>query len=392
MAPRRTTFRTFGWVVRRRLTLATAPQHTPASRNPCRKRTRVLAGQATRSLSPSVKHVSVNSLPKGTVTFLFTDVEGSTRLLDETGAKFSTLLFSTRSKLRAAMSRHGGIEVDCAGDGLFFAFGSAKDALAAAICSQETLKNGPAKVRMALHTGHAEATSQGYIGMDVHRTARLAAVAHGGQTIMSRSTRELVECVAKDLGEHWLKDLSNPIRIYQVGTEAFPPPRSLFRSNLPTPPTRFLGRRLELKTLTRILHRRDIRLVSLVGPGGIGKTRLALEVASRQLKHYPDGVWWLPLALNREPGLVTESIARALSVSGDLFEYLSRKKLMLVFDSFEHVLGAAPVVSQLVQSCPNLTVIVTTRAPLELASEWRYVVDPLSEMDAVALCVLVHTR
>src|SRR5438093_8081925 len=186
---------------------------------------------------------AMRELPTGTVTFLFTDIEGSTKLLHELGPdRYAEALAEHRRALREAFERHGGVEVDTQGDAFFVAFVRASDALAAAADAQSGL-DGPVRVRMGLHTGEPLLTEEGYVGIDVHRAARIAAVGHGGQVLVSQSTRDLVGADRlRDLGEHRLKDLTAPERIYQLGDGEFPPLKSLNQSNLPVQPTPFVGR------------------------------------------------------------------------------------------------------------------------------------------------------
>src|SRR3954449_10278697 len=186
-------------------------------------------------------------LPGGTVTFLFTDIEGSTQLLHELGDAYADALAEHRRALREAFIRHDGVEVDTQGDSFFLAFSTAPAAIAAAAEAQQVLAAGPIRVRIGIHTGTPHVTGEGYIGADVHRAARIAAAGHGGQVLVSSSTASLVEDDSlRDLGEHRLKDLAAPERIYQLGGETFPPLRSLQQTNLPIPATRFLGRQREL--------------------------------------------------------------------------------------------------------------------------------------------------
>ena len=221
-------------------------------------------------------------LPTGTVTFVFTDVEGSTRLLQQLGADaYADALAQHRRALRGAFLRHDGVEVDTQGDSFFIAFATAPAAIAAAAEAQPVLAAGPIRVRMGIHTGTPYVTDEGYVGPDVHRAARIAAAGHGGQILVSSSTASLVEDDSlRDLGEHRLKDLAAPERIYQLGGEAFPPLRSLHQTNLPIPATPFLGRQRELDEVTTLLGSGGTRLLTLTGPAGTGKTRLALQAAA----------------------------------------------------------------------------------------------------------------
>src|SRR3954447_3796803 len=222
----------------------------------------------------------MSALPQGTVTFLFTDVEGSTRLLHELGDAYADALAEHRRVLRDAFARHAGVEVDTQGDAFFVAFARASDALAAAGDGQAGL-DGRIKVRMGVHTGEPLVTDEGYVGIDVHRAARIAAVGHGGQVLVSQSTRDLVTTDGlQDLGEHRLKDLTAPEHIYQLGDGGFPPLKSLNQSNLPTQPGPFVGRAKELSEVGELVRDEQVRLLTLTGPGGSGKTRLALQAAA----------------------------------------------------------------------------------------------------------------
>src|SRR5438094_4546616 len=218
-------------------------------------------------------------LPSGTVTFLFTDIESSTRLLHELGDAYADALAEHRRVLREAFARHGGVEVDTQGDAFFVAFARASDALAAAREAQSAL-DGEIRVRMGIHTGEPLLTEEGYVGIDVHRAARIAAAGHGGQVLVSQTTRELLgdSPALRDLGDHRLKDLSAPQRLYQVGDGSFPPLKALNEMHLPQQPTSFVGREREIAEVVELL--RSSRLVTLTGPGGSGKTRLALQAAA----------------------------------------------------------------------------------------------------------------
>ena len=329
-----------------------------------------------------------DDLPTGTVTFLFTDVEGSTRLLHELGAEgYSEVLAEHRRLIREACSRHDGAEVDTQGDAFFFAFPTAPGAVAAASALTEALAEGPIKVRVGLHTGTPLPTEEGYVGGDVHRAARIAAVGHGGQVLVSSSTAQLVDRELHDLGEHRLKDLSAPERIYQLGGGDFPALASLYRTNLPIPATPFLGRARELSEVASLLAREDVRLLTLTGPGGTGKTRLALQAVAQAADVYPDGVYWVPLASLRDPALVLEEASRALGASDVLAEHIKDRQLLLLFDNFEHVVEAAPGLTELLASCPRLRLVITSRERLRVGGEQTYSVPPLAEGDGEALFV-----
>ena len=326
-------------------------------------------------------------LPTGTVTFVFTDVEGSTRLLQQIGADaYAAALAEHRRALREAFLRHDGVEVDTQGDSFFIAFATAPAALAAAAEAQERLRDGPIRVRMGIHTGTPRVGEEGYVGPDVHRAARIAATGHGGQILVSSSTAPLVDSSnLRDLGEHRLKDLVAPERIYQLGSEAFSPLRSLQQTNLPIPSTPFLGRRRELQEVTMLLANGDPRLVTLTGPAGAGKTRLALQAAAEASDHYPDGVFWTPLAALRDSKLVLESAAQALDVKGDLADRIGDRRLLLVLDNFEHLMDAAGELAGLLAACRNLQLLVTSRELLRLPGEQAYPVPPLEPQDAAEL-------
>jgi predicted ATPase len=330
----------------------------------------------------------MRDLPTGTVTFLFTDIEGSTRLLHELGDGYAEALAEHRRVLREAFARHGGVEVDTQGDAFFVAFARAKDALAAAAEGQEALEPGPIRVRMGLHTGEPLVTEEGYVGIDVHRAARFAAAGHGGQVLVSQTTFDLAGSNGlHDLGEHRLKDLSAPERLYQLGEGEFPPLKTLYQTNLPVPATPFLGRERELAEVGELLSREEVRLVTLTGAGGSGKTRLALQAAAAAAENYPQGVWWVPLASVRQSEAVAETTARTLGAPGSLPEAVAGRRLLLLLDNFEHVIDAAPEFASLLESSPELDLVVTSRERLQLAGEHVYLVPLLERAEARALFV-----
>ena len=264
-----------------------------------------------------------NDLPTGTVTFLFTDIEGSTKLLHELGAEaYAGALAEHRRLLRDAFDRHDGVEVDTQGDAFFVAFPTAPGALAAARQAQEALADGPIRVRMGIHTGTPILAEEGYVGADVHRAARIAAAGHGEQVLVSSATAALLGDGLRDLGSHRLKDLSAPERIFQLGYADFPPLRTLYRTNFPVPVTPFLGREHELADLVDLIGREEVRLVTLTGPGGTGKTRLGSQAAGELSDRYPGGVWWVPLAPLRDPRLVLESASTAIGASDGLADHI----------------------------------------------------------------------
>ena len=327
--------------------------------------------------------MSSAGLPTGTVTFLFTDVEGSTRLLTELGDRYADVLAEHRRALRRAFLAHGGVEVDTQGDAFFVAFAKASDALNAAADGREALAPGPVKVRIGLHTGEPLVTDEGYVGIDVHRAARIAAAGHGGQILASRSTRDLAGSHSlRDLGEHRLKDLTAPERIYQLGDRDFPPLKSLNATNLPVASSSLVGRDRELGELAA-LFRDSARLVTLTGAGGSGKTRLGLQVAAELVEDFPGGVFFVPLAGVAQPQLVGSTIAATIGVR-ELADLRDRRALILV-DNFEHLLEAAPAVGSLLSAAPSAKVLVTSRAPLRIAGEQEYGIEPLPDVDAIEL-------
>ena len=328
-------------------------------------------------------------LPSGTVTFLFTDIEGSTRLLHALGAEaYAAALAEHRRILREAFSAQGGVEVDTQGDAFFIAFPTAPGALAAAKAATGNLASGPIQVRMALHTGTPFLGPEGYVGVDVHRGARIGAAGHGGQVLVSAATAALLGTAGlRDLGLHRLKDLSAPEHIYQLGTDDFPDLKTLYQTNLPVPATPFLGRQHELAEVVALLARDDLRLLTMTGPGGTGKTRLALQAAAELSDGYPQGVWWVPLAALREPSLVLETAARALGAKGGLAEHIGDRAMLIVFDNFEQVIEAAADLADLRASCPKLDLLVTSREPLHIGGEQEYPVPPLVHEEGVELFV-----
>ena len=327
------------------------------------------------------------SLPTGTVTFLFTDIEGSTRLLHELGDAYVEALAEHRRVLREAFGRHEGVEVDTQGDAFFVVFARASDAVAAANAAQSALA-APIRVRMGLHTGEPLITDEGYAGIDVHRAARIAAVGHGGQVLLSQSTRDLVAGDSVlDLGEHRLKDLTAPERIYQLGEGDFPPLKSLNQTNLPVQPTPLVGREHELDEVLTLTGRGDVRLLTLTGPGGSGKTRLALQAAAELVENYPGGVWFVPLAAVTDVEFVLPTIATTLGAKDLLGDHLRDRATLLVLDNLEHLVETGPRLAELLAASPQLTILATSRERLALAAEHEYIVPQLPVADAVELFV-----
>ena len=324
-------------------------------------------------------------LPAGTVTLLFTDIEGSTRLIDELGEPgYIRALADQRGVLRAAFAAHGGIEVDTQGDAFLYVFADPGQALAAAAQSQEALAQSEAKVRMGLHTGELQLTGEGYAGRELHRAARIAASGHGGQIVVSAATRALLDEELTELGEHRLKDFDEPLPLFQLGSQRFPPLKTISNTNLPRPASSFVGRGRERDGLLALL-RSGSRLVTLTGPGGSGKTRLALEVASELVPAFKAGVFWVGLSALRDPALVMQTIAQVLGAKDGLAEHISERELLLLLDNFEHVVEAAPELSRLIEACPNLRLLVTSRELLRIGGEVEYAVPPLAEPEAVEL-------
>jgi predicted ATPase/class 3 adenylate cyclase len=354
----------------------------------------------------------VAAQPTGTVTLLFTDVEGSTRLLHELGRDaYGKTLREHHRLLREVWDRRHGYEVDTEGDAFFVAFAHASDALAAAADAERALaqarwpEGDKLRVRIGVHTGEVSERDGKYIGLAVHRAARIAAAAHGGQVLVSEATRGL--CADEDvpgtslreLGLHRLKDLTEPQRLYQLVIDglasAFPPPRTLENrpTNLPSQPTPLIGREPELAELREITTRMDVRLVTLTGPGGTGKTRLALQLGAELIDGFGDGVYFVNLAALADPSLVLPTVAQTLGVreqSGEeirqtLVDFLRTKNLLLVIDNFEQVIEAASDVATLLRETEYLKVIVTSRSRLQLGGEHEFAVPSLTTSDAVTL-------
>jgi len=325
-------------------------------------------------------------LPSGTVTFLFTDIEGSTKLLHELGPEaFADALAEHRRILRDAFRAHGGVEVDTQGDAFFIAFPTAPGALAAAAAARDELASGPIHVRMGIHTGNPHLSAEGYVGSDVHRGARIAAAGHGGQILVSPATVALVGSDGlRDLGEHRLKDFPEPISIYQVGDERFPPLKTISNTNLPRPASSFVGREAEVAGVADLLHG-GARLVTLTGPGGSGKTRLALEAASTLVPEFKAGVFWIALAALRDAALVPEAIGQTLGAKDGLAEHIGEREMLLLLDNLEQVVTAAPQLATLVEVCPNLRLLITSRERLRVRGEVEYPVAPLASPEAVEL-------
>jgi predicted ATPase len=338
----------------------------------------------------------MRELPSGTVTFLFTDIEGSTRLLHEFGHAYAEILAEHRRLLREILGSCGGVEVDTQGDAFFYAFAGAGSAVAAASRAQQALASGQVRVRIGLHTGEPLLTDEGYVGIDVHRAARIAACGHGGQVLLSEQTWRLLGdgATVRDLGRHRLKDLQEAEHIFQLGDGDFPPLKSLNQTNLPVQPTPFIGRERELAEVLAHARRDDVRLLTLTGAGGSGKTRLALQTAAELVDDHRDGVWFVSLASLADPQLLLATIARSMGLretgsdtwAQSLAAHLRDKRLLLVVDNLEHLLpDVSPLIGRLLAAAPLIRMIVTSREPVRVAAEHEFPVSPLTADEAVTL-------
>lgn len=341
-------------------------------------------------------------LPSGTITFLFSDIEGSTPLLEELDTStYRELIEQHNRLLRQAFASHGGIERGTEGDSFMVVFENAPSAVRAAVAAQTAVseatwpESADLRVRMGLHTGEGVRGADDYVGIDVNRAARVAAAAHGGQILISDSTRALSErtlaetVTMRDLGSHRLKGLQDSERLFEVVVEGlavdYPPPRTagIGSVHLPSRLTSFVGRTAEIEDLRDRLA--SSRLITLVGPGGTGKTSLAVELGRNVAQEFSDGVWFVDLAPLNDADLVESAIANALGLATkssrstlDLIEsHLSQRELLLLLDNFEHVLPAAQTVSRLLSSSDRLHVVTTSRSRLNLYGEHTYPVPPL---------------
>jgi predicted ATPase/class 3 adenylate cyclase len=352
-------------------------------------------------------NVVAGSTPTGTVTFFFSDIEGSTRLLETLGPDYPEVLERHHRILRKAFSECAAVEMGTEGDSFFAVFPSATDAVAAAVAIQRAIageewpRGARLQIRIGLHTGEAAIADAGYVGLDLHRAARIMAAAHGGQILLSDATRSVVERSLADgislrgLGEHRLRDLSAAERLFQVVTEDlqtdFPPPRTLdaIPNNLPTQVSALVGREAELRAIRDYLASPTVRLLTLTGPGGIGKTRLSVQAAADEIERFRDGVYFVDLSAARDAGAALQAIVRALgiTVSGDeelrvaLGEQLRGRQLLLLLDNFEQVMPAADDVAHLLQRSSQLKVVVTSREALRIRGEQLVPIAPLSLPD-----------
>jgi predicted ATPase/class 3 adenylate cyclase len=347
--------------------------------------------------------------PSGAITLLFTDIEGSTKLLQRSGDLYPELLAEHRRLLRAAFEAQRGYEVDTEGDAFFVTFESADDAAAAATAAQRALAEHRwpdghrVRVRMGLHSGEPRLTEGGYVGLDVHRAARVMASGHGGQIVLSHSTRRQLGdgWAVVELGEHQLKDLLQPEPLYQLNVAGlpgdFPPLKTLGNrpTNLPTQPNLLVGREAELREIANVLRSGDVRLLTLTGPGGTGKTRLALQSGADLLDDFRSGVFFVSLAPVTQDELLLETVARTLavqevageSIAETLKSYLADKRMLLILDNLEQIVGGAPAIAELLEAARDVHVLATSRERLRLTAEHVYDVPPLTEDEAVTLFV-----
>jgi predicted ATPase/class 3 adenylate cyclase len=338
------------------------------------------------------------SLPTGLVTLVFTDIEGSTRLLQEFGEGYGQLLADHHRLLREVWAAHGGVEVGTEGDAFFVAFASARSAVDAARLAQRALAGDAwsdgrlVRVRIGVHSGEPQVRDGAYWGIDVHYAARLCSAANGGQVLLSAATRALVaDADVDDLGEHALKDFPASRNVFHRVVDGqranvFPPPRTLStaRTNLPSLATPLVGRELELADLARRLTESDERLVTLTGSGGSGKTKLAIACGSELLDRFADGVFLVALAPVPDVAGVVPALADTIDAGGRargdearLLEHLRGREMLLVIDNFEHVVGAAPTIGRLIELAPRVRALVTSQAPLRVAAESVVPVEPL---------------
>jgi predicted ATPase/class 3 adenylate cyclase len=336
--------------------------------------------------------LSVRELPEGTVTFLFTDIEGSTRLLHELGpARYADALADHRRIVREAAAEYGGTEVDTQGDAFFIAFPTAGGAATAALAACDALATGAVRVRMGLHTGVPTPTPEGYVGLDVHRGARIAALAHGEQILVSPTTAALLDSEPlRDLGQHRLKDFDGAVHLFQLGEREFPPLRTPGSVELPDPATRFLGREQELFDAVSLVYERDPRVLTIVGPGGTGKTRFAIELARLLGDDAEGGTVFVPLAPLREAEFVLPTVADRLGASSPepaaVAARVGTRRTHVVVDNLEHLLpAAARPLAELVAAAPSLRVFATSREALRIQGEAELDLPPLVQDEAVEL-------
>ena len=361
----------------------------------------------------------MTALPGGAVTFVFSDIEGSTRLVKALRERYAQVLAEHRRLVRAAVAAHGGHEVDTQGDAFFVAFGGVKQAVLCALEIQRALAahpwpvGAPVRVRIGVHTGQAVLAGEGYTGLAVHRAARICAAARGGQVLISQATQALVEDEEEelgftlvDVGERRLKDLDRPVRLFQLAASGLdpgsPPPGGFAAGGVhgfPAALTSFIGRAGAMGDVAGLLDR--CRLVTVTGPGGSGKTRLAGEVARRVAGRFADGTWLAELATVADPALVASVVAVALGVreqpgeaaAAAVARVLARRQLLLVLDNCEHVIGAAAELCVgLLAACDDVRILATSREPLAVAGEARYRLAPLALPDLGDLAGAARTE
>jgi predicted ATPase/class 3 adenylate cyclase/tetratricopeptide (TPR) repeat protein/DNA-binding XRE family transcriptional regulator len=373
---------------------------------------RAPAGQPAEPMPPSHNvapsaSVCHTALPKGTVTFLFTDIEGSTQLWEHDPQAMNDALTRHDALLCAIVEAHHGIVFKLVGDSVHAVFTRASDALVAALAAQRAVAKElwgrpyPLRVRMALHTGCADERDRDYFGPSLNRLARLLAAGHGGQILLSRATTELVadslpsDVKLRDLGVYRLRNLTRPEHLFQVVAPDLPCDFPLLRglgahpNNIPVQSAPLIGREREMAAIVALLRQSDVRLLTLSGPGGTGKTRLALQVATELLDSFADGVYFVDLAPISDSSLVISAITQAIglteqggqSLLEQLHTYLRDKQLLLVLDNFEQIVDAAPQLAELLATAPQLNVLVTSRMPLHLRGEQEYRVAPLALPD-----------
>lgn len=339
----------------------------------------------------------------GTVTFLFTDIEGSTRLLHRLGEKYENLLREHHRILRATINKFGGIEQDNAGDGFFISFDNAGNAVQSALEIQKIISSHhwddgiQLRVRMGIHTGEAKKSESGYIGIDVHKASRISAAGHGGQVLLSEATKVLVsndlpEGVSMiDLGEFRLKDFEKPEKIFQLEItnlqNSFPPLKShsVNKSNINNKLINLIGREKETEDIQKLLLNDDIRLITLSGPGGTGKTSLAFSVCKSLISCFDDGVYAVSLESVTDDSLVCRTISQTLGliespaklILTTITEFLKDKQMLLLLDNFEQLLNSAGIISKILDSCPGVKILVTSRIVLRIKYETEYFIQPL---------------
>ena len=343
------------------------------------------------------------------MTLLFADIEGSTRLVQQLDTGYAAVRDAYQSIVREAIETHAGHEMGTEGDSFFVVFDRAADAVACAVRAQAGIENHdwpvtePVRVRVGIHTGEAVPRGDGYVGVAVHQAARVASAANGGQILLTEATRTLAanappsESVFADLGAHRLKDLDRPLRLYELrraGGAPGPRPRTLDaqRHHLPTHLTPFTGREAELDTVTDLIADPAVRLLTLIGPGGTGKSRLAARVAEHATARFPDGVWFVPLASVSDPAAVPSAVGQTIgadesahaSAADAVFGALGDKRALLVLDNLEHLMEATAFINDVLHAAPNVDVLITSREPLRSSAERLYQVPPMVVPDPAA--------